>query len=191
MAPRQQDIPLSTFLVQHPYMYKMVDTQYLPTWHSLQNREENRIEECSVVFCNNSETRKKIATFLDNTPDFLVLFIIKLMIKNIHISARDTIWYNGNIKQGAMHADILGYNTKKKIIYVFTLCYDIKDICITKKNTRNIVHFLGEVSARHDNVEGFIVPLYVFMKSNNIILKSIDCKKKTKQKSVVRGVHSK
>lgn len=175
MVRINKDVPLHVLILKHPYTHiKDTSDKYVLLWESLRISTSKKLQEDGIIYANNTQTRLRMCDFFLEEPNFLMLLIVELLMRNIYVCERNVVWYNGEKGADALHADITGYNAVKKKFYIINMCYESDNLVCAKKHTRKIVNFLGTLSNRPVDVIGFILPLYMYRKNHTIMLKNIN-----------------
>ena len=181
-------IDVVNWLLLHPCTYYKLDDVYVPTWVSLQGIFAN-IKASSVRYSvpvENNNPHGIVIEYIQNNPNFIIALIVRLFIDNIHVCARNVVWYTSEHGSNALHADMLCINRSKKEVVVICIYYKPSDIAYARCHARKVIDLLRIISTSTHNIKAVLLPLQKYIHTEKITLQSTEPRIKKKRTRITK-----
>jgi hypothetical protein len=164
------------WLLRHPCAYYRKNDTYVSAWVSIQTNVASHVEYAVPTCIRRGDhdwtSHDIIHDYINQNPDFIIALVVRLIINNIQLCARNVVWYLGDENNNAVHADMVCRNLITNQVIVLCIHKNAKDAAHARNHAQNIVNCLTALMPYGNNIKTLLVPLEPYIRNKKILLRS-------------------
>jgi len=169
---RENAVSMTSQLIYHPSIFNFVDTKYLSK--SIKNAGIS-FDKYQILCCGDDLNHyNAISKLVDETPQFFIFVIFKLLARNIFISAHNVICVSEKETSRPIHCDLIACNPKKREIFIIVFCNDKKNTSACHEHAKLVIEHLQNICPVDTKVVPLVLNIYDFEEKTTMRL----CKKR-------------